>query len=72
MGHPYNPSVELVLNLLEAADQVDTMSRSELERLLREAAYMLGELIERGVPRETPNPASATDPASTTDRANAP
>jgi len=50
MAELQNPGVELVLNLLDAADQLDTMSRSELERLLREAAYMLGELIERSIP----------------------
>ena len=50
MTQLHNPGVELVLKLLDASDQLDTMTRSELERLLREAAYMLGELIERSIP----------------------
>ena len=54
MAQLHNPAVELVLKLLDAADQLDTMPQSELERLLREAAYMLGELIERSIPLGNP------------------
>jgi hypothetical protein len=53
MGQLHNAGVELVLSILDAADQLDTMPRSELERLLRTAAYMLGELIETSIPLET-------------------
>jgi hypothetical protein len=60
MAQLHNPGVELVLKLLDAADHLDSMLRSELERLLREAAYMLGELIERSI--SLGNPPSPTDP----------
>ena len=60
MAQMHTPGVEPVLKLLDAADQLDKMPRSELERLLREAAYMLGELIERSIPLG--NPPSLSDP----------
>ena len=42
--------VELVVNLLDAADHVDNMSHDEIRRLLRDAADALGGLLRRDQP----------------------
>ena len=42
--------VELVVNLLDAADHVDNMDRDEIRRLLRDAADVLGDLLRRDKP----------------------
>ena len=49
--------VELVVNLLDAADHVDNMDRDEIRRLLRDAADVLGELLRRDKPER-----HSTDP----------
>ena len=43
--------VELVVNLLDAADHVDNMSHDEIRRLLRDAADVLGGLLRRDQPK---------------------
>ena len=46
--------VELVVDLLDAADHVDKMSLEEIRSLLREAAIVLGDLLKRDKPDEQP------------------
>ena len=42
--------VELVVNLLDAADHVENLSREEIRALLREAAVVIGDLLKRDKP----------------------
>ena len=42
--------VELVSELLDAADHVERMEPTEIKTLLREVAIVLGDLLARGVP----------------------
>ena len=51
--------VELVVNLLDAADNLENMDREQTREILREAADVLGELLRR----DNPDKYSA-DPAS--------
>ena len=43
-------AVELVVELMEAAEGVDQMEPRELSKLLRDTADVLGDLLERDVP----------------------
>ena len=43
-------AVELVVELMEAAEGVDRMEPRELSKLLRDTADVLGDLLERDVP----------------------
>jgi predicted ATPase len=43
--------VELVVELLDAADHVHNLKPEELAALLRETATVLGELLQRDIPR---------------------
>jgi hypothetical protein len=42
--------VELVVDLLDAADHIETMTQDEIRDLLREAADVLGDLLQRDKP----------------------
>jgi hypothetical protein len=42
--------VELVLNLVDAADNVESLTQEEISDLLREAANVLSELLKRDLP----------------------
>jgi hypothetical protein len=42
--------VELVVNLLDAADHVDNLTRDEIRDLLRDAAHVLSDLLKRDRP----------------------
>ncbi|KQZ84813.1 hypothetical protein ASD64_20110 [Mesorhizobium sp. Root157] len=42
--------VDLVVTLLDAADQIEKLSQSELQNLLREAADVMADLLKRDVP----------------------
>jgi hypothetical protein len=42
--------VELVVNLLDAADNVESLTTEEIRDLLREAADVLGDLLKRDRP----------------------
>ena len=44
--------VELVVELLDAADRVNTMPPEEVRALLKETATVLGDLLSRDVPPE--------------------
>jgi hypothetical protein len=48
--------VELVVELLDAADHIDRLKRHEVAALLRETAKVLGDLLKRDIP-----PKRATD-----------
>ena len=41
--------VDLVVELMEAAECVDSLDREEMKKLLRDAADVLGELLDRDV-----------------------
>ena len=43
--------VELVVELLEAADQTGSLTSRETKDLLKEAALVLGELLKRDIPK---------------------
>ena len=45
-------AVELVVELMEAAEGVDRMEPRELSKLLRDTADVLGDLLERDVPEQ--------------------
>jgi len=42
--------VELVVNLLDAADNVESLTRDEIRDLLRDAANVLSDLLKRDRP----------------------
>ena len=42
--------VELLVDLLDAAEQVENLSHEAVRELLRETASVLGELLKRDVP----------------------
>jgi hypothetical protein len=42
--------VDVVVDLLDAAEHVDKLSEQELKELLLEAANVLGELLKRDIP----------------------
>jgi hypothetical protein len=50
--------VELVVDLLDAADHIDNLSRDDLRDLLTEAADVLGNLLRRDNPQELPSDAA--------------
>jgi hypothetical protein len=52
MPELHRRGVELVVDLLDAADQVDCMRQEELRSLLRETAQVLGDLLKRDIPEE--------------------
>ena len=41
--------VDLVVDLLDAADHIDCMAPQEIKALLKEAAMVLGEILKRDV-----------------------
>jgi hypothetical protein len=47
MPHLHMKGVEMVVDLLDAAEHVDKLSQGELKELLLEAANVLGELLKR-------------------------
>ena len=47
--------VELVVDLLDAADTIDKMPQEDLRALLREAAVVPGDLLKRDKPEELPS-----------------
>ena len=42
--------LELVMELLDAADHIDQLTRDEHQRLLREAADVMADLLKRDIP----------------------
>lgn len=44
--------VELVVELLEAAEHAESLSSDELKRLLKEASDVMARILERDVPPE--------------------
>ncbi|TJW07260.1 MAG: hypothetical protein E5W82_23895 [Mesorhizobium sp.] len=52
MPHLHMKGVDLVVDLLDAAEHVDKLSPEEVKDLLLEAASVLGELLMRDVPAD--------------------
>jgi hypothetical protein len=52
MPHLHMRGVDMVVDLLDAAEHVDKLSQDELKDLLLEAANVLGELLKRDVPAD--------------------
>jgi hypothetical protein len=52
MPHLHMKGVDMVVDLLDAAEHVDRLSEDELKELLREAANVLGELLKRDIPAD--------------------
>ncbi|MDW6026404.1 hypothetical protein SAZ10_32055 [Mesorhizobium sp. BAC0120] len=44
--------VELVVELLDAIDDIERLDTEEVRALLKETAFVLGEVLKRDVPRE--------------------
>ena len=44
--------VEIMVDLMDAADHLDALSREEIQTLMRETAVILGELLKRDVPAD--------------------
>ena len=42
--------VDLLLNVMDAADHVEKLSHDDVRRILKEVADVLGELLKRDVP----------------------
>jgi len=42
--------VDLLLNVMDAADHVEKLTRDEMRQILEEVAEVLGELLKRDVP----------------------
>jgi hypothetical protein len=54
----HSRGVELVVDLLDAADQVESLKPQEIRQLLSEAAEVLGDLLARDHPNEVAATAS--------------
>ena len=50
MPQLHRHGVELVVDLLDAADHVEKLSTEDIRALLREAAVVLGDLLKRNKP----------------------
>ena len=50
--------VELVVDLLDTADNLDKMPQEEIRALLRETAAVLGDLLKREMPERLPSDAA--------------
>jgi hypothetical protein len=46
--------VELVVELLDAAEHLEKMPAAEIKKLLRETSLVLGDLLARDIPSEQP------------------
>jgi len=44
--------VDLLVDLMDAEQHFDTISREELRRLISEAVVVFGQILERDVPQE--------------------
>jgi hypothetical protein len=53
--------VELVVNLLDAADHLDNMAQEDIRWQLREAAVVLGDLLKRDKPERLPSDGALPD-----------
>lgn len=53
--------VELVVDLLDAADHVESLKPEEIKQLLSEAAQVMGDLLARDHPEEIIAAAPKTD-----------
>jgi len=52
MAQLHARGLELVVDLLDAADQLEKMRHEEVRSLLRETAFLLGDLLKRDIPVE--------------------
>lgn len=50
MAQLHAAGVDMMVELLDAADHVDRLKPDEIQDLLRQAASVLGELLKRDVP----------------------
>lgn len=57
MAQLHMRGVELVHELLNAADHLDNMKQQDVVTLLRETATVLGDLLTRDIPKTDPNEA---------------
>ncbi|RWD03334.1 MAG: hypothetical protein EOS58_18345 [Mesorhizobium sp.] len=55
MPHLHMKGVDVVVDLLDAAEDIDRLSEQELKTLLLEAADVLGDLLKRDVPADVAN-----------------
>lgn len=46
--------VDLLVNLMDADEHFDALSRDELRRLISEAIVVFGELLKRKIPEDPP------------------
>jgi len=46
--------VDLLVDVMDAADHVESLTTDEVRNLLRETIYVLGELLKRDVPVQRP------------------
>jgi len=42
--------VDLLLNVQDAADHIDSLTKEDMSRLLAEVSIVLGQLLERDIP----------------------
>ena len=61
MAQLHARGVELVVELLEAADHCEHLTQQEVVALLKESAFVMSELLKRDIPPDTrpENPAAA-------------
>ena len=53
--------VELVVELMQAAEHADRLKPDEMKNLLREAADVLGDLLKRDIPEGLKDPQRPTE-----------
>jgi len=52
MPQLHQRGVDLLLNVMDAAEHVEKLSHDDMRRILKEVAEVLGPLLKRDVPRE--------------------
>jgi len=52
MSQPYQRGVDLLLNVMDAAEHVEKLSHDDMRRILKEVAEVLGELLKREIPAD--------------------
>jgi hypothetical protein len=52
MPQAYQRGVDLLLNVMDAAEHVEKLSHDDMRRILKEVAEVLGELLNRDIPTD--------------------
>jgi len=47
--------IDLLVNVLDAADHIDLLTKEDVRRILDETSFVLGRLLERDIPTVQPS-----------------